>query len=207
MPRCTSTNSLDKDNLLDKWIPTLPILTRAQHRRFIKEQRTIIRTLIRDFFPERQVFYTFFDTPRIVQKDALEDILGIQHIFNEIIFDQRSRTVYVLGPLTRLRGEQDDIPEDPPQFNSDGNQIHTDEEFDKTYGLSQNYMNETMGSKKLCWGSRNSVVWIVMGLISCQKGDSTPWAGARFINGGVLAAQVDRGKITKGDTFFFTTFV
>ncbi len=95
MPRRTSTNSSDKDNLLEEGIPTLPILTHARHRRFIKEQRTIIRTLIRDFSPERQVFYTFFDTPRIVHKDALEDILCVQHAFNEIIFDQRSQTVWV----------------------------------------------------------------------------------------------------------------
>ena len=49
MPRRTSTNSLDKDNLSEESIPTLPILTRLQHRKFIQEQRMIIGTLIRDF--------------------------------------------------------------------------------------------------------------------------------------------------------------
>ena len=95
MPRRTSTNSLDKDNLSEEGNPTLPILTRSQHRKFIEEQRTITETLIRDFSPERQVFYTFFDTPRILHEDALEDIMSVQHAFNEIIFDQRSLTVWV----------------------------------------------------------------------------------------------------------------
>ena len=137
MPRHTSTNSLDKEDLSEEGIPTLPILTHVRHRRFIEEQRTIIRTLIRDFSPERQVFYTLFDTPRIVHKDALEDILCAQHVFNKIIFDQRSRTVWVFyiwklpeGTFTHLQGEQDNIPEGPPQYDSDGNKIHTNNESD-----------------------------------------------------------------------------
>jgi hypothetical protein len=139
MPRRTSTNSLDKDNLAKEGIPTLPILTHAQHRRLIEEQRTIIRTLIQDLSPEHEVFYTYFDTPQIVHKDVLEDILGVQHVIYEIIFDQRSWTVYVFytqnlpkGTFTHLQGEQDDIPEGNPQYDSDGNEIHTEEESDAT---------------------------------------------------------------------------
>ena len=86
---------------------------------------------------QREAFYTFFNMPKIVHEDALEDILGVQHIINEIIFNQRSRTVYVFyirnlpkGTFTRLQGKQDDIPEGLPQYNSDGNKIHTDEESD-----------------------------------------------------------------------------
>jgi hypothetical protein len=136
MPRRTSTNSSDEDDLSEEGIPTLPILTRAQHRRFIEEQRTIISKLIRDFSSDREVFYTILDTPKIVPEDALEDIMGVQHVTYENIFDQRG-TVYVFyirnlpeGTFTRLRGERDDIPEGPPQYDSDGNEIHTDKEFD-----------------------------------------------------------------------------
>ena len=139
MPRRTLTNSLDEDNLSEDGIPTLPILTRAQHRRLIKEQWTIIRTLIRDFSPKRDVYYTLLDMPQIIHEDALEDILEVQLMIYEIIFDQRSRTVYVFytrnlskGTFTCRRGEQDDIPEGPPQYDSDGKEIHTDEESDAT---------------------------------------------------------------------------
>ena len=119
-----------------KKAPTLPILTRSQHRQFIQEQRTIIRTLIRDFSLEREVFYTFFATPKIVHKDALEDILVFKEVIYEIIFDQRGTDFlfYIWnlpkGAFTHLRGEQDDKPEGPPQYDSDGNEIYTNEESD-----------------------------------------------------------------------------
>ena len=119
----------------EEGIQTL-ILTRSQHRRFIEEQKEIIRKLIRDFYPEREVFYTFFDTPKIVHDDALEDILVFKEVIYEIIFDQRGTDFlfYIRdlpeGTFTRLRGERDDIPEGPPQYDSDGNEIHTDEESD-----------------------------------------------------------------------------
>ena len=119
----------------EKGIQTL-ILTCSLHRRLIEEQKEIIRKHIRDFSPEREVFYTFFDTPKIVHEDALEDILVFKEDIYEIIFDQRG-TDFVFyirdlpeGTFTRLRGERDDIPEGPPQYDSDGNEIHTDEESD-----------------------------------------------------------------------------
>ena len=119
----------------EEGIQTL-VLTRSQHRRFLEEQKEIIRKLIRDFYPEREVFYTFFDTPKIVHEDALEDILVFKEVIYEIIFDQRGTDFlfYIRdlpeGTFTRLRGERDDIPEGPPQYDSDGNEIHTDEESD-----------------------------------------------------------------------------
>ena len=119
----------------EEGIQTL-ILTRSLHRRFIEEQKEIIRKLIRVFSPEREVFYTFFDMPKIVHEDALEDILVFKEVIYEIIFDQRGTDFlfYIRdlseGTFTRLRGERDDIPESPPQYNSDGNKIHTDEESD-----------------------------------------------------------------------------
>ena len=88
MPRRTSTNSSDEDDLSEEGIPTLPILTRAQRWRFIEEQPTIIRALIRGSYLEREVFYTFFATSKIVYNDTLDDILGVQHVIYEIIFDQ-----------------------------------------------------------------------------------------------------------------------
>jgi hypothetical protein len=134
MPR--RTYSSDKDDLSKESIPTLPVQTRAQQRMFIEEQREIIRTLISKSFPEQVVYYTLFDSSTI-HDDAIESILGVQSVIREIIFDQRSRTVFVFysrlipdGTFILLRGERDDIPEGPPQYDSDGNEIDTDEEFD-----------------------------------------------------------------------------
>jgi len=132
----TSTYSLDKDDHSEVSIPTLPILTRAQQRRFIDEQKRIIRTLISKSFPEQVVYYTCFGSST-VHDDALESILGVQSVIREIIFDQRSRTVFKFysrllpdGKFILLRGERDDIPEGPPKYNSDGNKIETEEESD-----------------------------------------------------------------------------
>ena len=130
MPR--STYSSDEDDLSKESIPTLPVQTRAQQRRFIEEQREIIRTLISKSFPEQAVYYTLFDSSTI-HDDAIESILGVQSVIREIIFDQRSRTVFVFysrllpdGAFILLRGERDDILEGPPQYDSDGNEIDTD---------------------------------------------------------------------------------
>jgi len=89
-PTQTTINIIKEHLMPDKEevIPTL-ILTRSQHRRFIEEQKEIIRKLIRDFYPEREVFYTFFNTPKIVHDDTLEDILVFKEVIYEIIFDQR----------------------------------------------------------------------------------------------------------------------
>jgi len=132
----TSTYSSDDDNHSEVSIPTLPILTRAQQRRFIDEQKKIIRTLISKSWPGQVVYYTCFGSST-VHDDALESILGVQSVIQEIIFDQRSRTVFKFysrllpdGTFILLRGERDDIPEGPPQYDSDGNEIDTDEESD-----------------------------------------------------------------------------
>ena len=136
MPRRTSINSSDEDDSSKEGILTLPILTRAQRWRFIEKQQRILRKLIRDLAPDRVVFYTLFDTPQIVHDDTLEDILIVQHVIYEIIFDQRDRNTFVFysrdlpeGTFTRVRGERDDIPEGPPNFDSEGHKILTDEDF------------------------------------------------------------------------------
>ena len=131
-----STYSSDEDNQSEVSIPSLPILTRAQQQRFIEEQKKIIRTLTSKSFPYQIVYYTCFGSST-VHDDALESILGFQSVIREIIFDQRSRTVFKfysrllpVGTFILLRGERDDIPEGPPQYDSDGNEIDTDEESD-----------------------------------------------------------------------------
>jgi len=113
----------------------LPILTRAQRRRFIEEQQKILQKLIRTYSSDRTVFYTLFDTPSVLYVE-LEELLGVQKVIYEIIFDQTSRTTFVFysrdiphSTFTRVRGERSDIPEGPPNYDSDGNKIISEEDF------------------------------------------------------------------------------
>ena len=86
-------------------------------------------------YPKRTVFYTLFDTLGVFD-DELEELLGVQKVIYEIIFDQTSRTTFVFysrdiphGTFTRVRGERSDIPEGPPNYDSDGNEIISEEDF------------------------------------------------------------------------------
>ena len=90
MSRRTSTRSSDDSTLSEESTPALPILTRSQQRRFIQEQWTVIESLMRDFSPDQQVYYTLYDSPRDAQDGALEEIMGVQKVINEIIFGRRS---------------------------------------------------------------------------------------------------------------------
>jgi hypothetical protein len=128
-----STYSSDEDDLSEISTPTLPILTRAQQQRYIDEQKKIIRTLISESSSEQVVYYTCFGSSTI-HDDALESLLGVQSVVREIIFDQSSRTEFVFysrllpdGTFILLQGERDDIPDGPPQYDSDGNEIDIDE--------------------------------------------------------------------------------
>ena len=88
MPRRTSTNSSGNDEQSEEGTPTLPSLTQTQLRWFISEQRNIISALIEDYSSDRVIYYTTFDSPGIVHNDELGDILGVEAILYEIIFDQ-----------------------------------------------------------------------------------------------------------------------
>ncbi len=108
----------------------MPTLTRAQLRRFISEQRIIISALIKDYSPDRVIYYTTFDSPGIVHNDKLRDIRGVETIIYEIIFDQESQNIFVFyirelpdGTFTCCQGERDDISDGPPRYDSDGNSI------------------------------------------------------------------------------------
>ena len=66
----------------------------------------------------------------------LEELLGVQKVIHEIIFDQTSRTTFAYynrdiphSTSTRVQGERSNIPEGPPNYNSDGNEILSEEDF------------------------------------------------------------------------------
>jgi len=149
MPR-SLTNYSDKDESPEGGYPALPILTRVQRLRFTEKQQRIIIKLIRDFSLDQTVHYTLLDMPKIVHDNTLGDILRVQHIIYEIIYDQRSRNIFVFysrdlpkSTFTRLQGERDNIPEGPPQFDSDGHEILTDKEFSHSDGEENNTDKES----------------------------------------------------------------
>ena len=137
MPRRTSPNSSGNDEQSEEGTPTLPTLTRAQFRRFNSKQRIIVSALIEDYSSDRAIYYTTFDSPEVFHNDELGDILGVEAIIYEIIFDQESRNIFVFyicelpdGTFSRCRGERDNISDGPPRYSLDGNSIRTDEESD-----------------------------------------------------------------------------
>ena len=84
---------------------------------------------------DRTVFYTLFDTPGVFDAE-FEELLGETTVIYEIIFDQTSQTVFTYyrrdlphSTFTRVRGERSDIPEGPPNYDSNGNEIISEEDF------------------------------------------------------------------------------
>ena len=66
----------------------------------------------------------------------LEELLGENKVIYEIIFDQTKRTIfsYYLRDLlhstfTRVRGERSNIPEGPPDYDSDGSEIISEADY------------------------------------------------------------------------------
>jgi hypothetical protein len=135
MPRSISSYHSDEDSsVVEVGTPYLPTLTRSQRQRFLEDQRRIIRKIIRKYARDRTVFYTSFDTPGVFDAE-LEELLGETKVIYEIIFDQTGRTVFNYysrdlphSTFSRIRGERRDIPEGPPAYDSDGNEIRSDED-------------------------------------------------------------------------------
>ena len=66
----------------------------------------------------------------------LEELLGENKVIYEIIFDQTSRTIFsyyrrnlLHSTFTRVRGERSNIPEGPPDYNSNGNKIISEADY------------------------------------------------------------------------------
>ncbi len=98
-----------------------PVLTCEERRWFLDIQRIIIRTLISEFWLEREVYYTTFNRPfGRVYEAALVDILELEDLIYEIIFDRERRELYnsdvrifPRGTFARIHEHRWDIPEGP----------------------------------------------------------------------------------------------
>ena len=135
MPRSISSYHSDEDSSMGAGTPYLPTLTQSQRQRFLEDQKRIIRHIIRSYARDRTVFYTSFDTPGVSDAE-LEELLGETTVIYEIIFDQTSRTVFTYyhrdlshSTFTQIRGERRDIPEGPPDYDSNGSEIISEEAY------------------------------------------------------------------------------
>jgi hypothetical protein len=135
MPRSISSYHSDEDSSVGVGTPYLPTLTRSLRQRFLEDQKRIIRHIIRKYARDRTVFYTSFDTPGVFDAE-LEELLGENKVIYEIIFDQTSRTIFSYfrrdlphSTFTRVRGERSNIPEGPPDYDSDGNEIISEADY------------------------------------------------------------------------------
>ncbi len=92
-------------------------------------QRIVIRTLLREFWLEREVHYTTFNPPfGIVHEGAFADILELDLVIYEIIFARERRELYVFyvwnfpeGTFIHVCHHRYNIPEGPNNGNDNDN--------------------------------------------------------------------------------------
>jgi len=78
-PGSISSYHSDEDSSLEVGTPHLSILTQVQHRRFLEDQKRIIRHIIRKHSSDQTVFYTLFHTPDVFDV-KLEELLGVNKV-------------------------------------------------------------------------------------------------------------------------------
>jgi hypothetical protein len=114
----------DDDN--DNRDNPFPVLSCEERSRYIEKQRVLIRSLIIEFGLEREVHYTTFNPPfGFVYEGALADILELDHVMYEIIYEREKREVYYFyvrnfpgGTMIPVRADQYDMAE-PPSSDDD----------------------------------------------------------------------------------------
>ena len=122
----------------------IPRLTRAQRLNCLRVQRDFIHELIdnKDLGPHLKIAFFFDSSDPTPYVDFAEDLLKESQIILKLAFRLAGDT-YAYGVFFRNREtkweeievtsnfwQQDDISEGPPQYDSDGNEIYTDEESD-----------------------------------------------------------------------------
>ncbi len=71
------------------------VLSCEERSRYIEKQRFLIRSLIEEFGLEREVHYTTFNPPfGIIYEGALADLLELDLVIYEIIYERKKREVY-----------------------------------------------------------------------------------------------------------------
>ncbi len=104
-----------------------PVLSCGECIRYIEKQRIAIRSLIEEFGLEREVHYTTFNPPfGFVYEGALKDLLVLDLVIYEIIYERERRELYLFyarnrpgGTMIPVRASQYDMEEGPSSNDDD----------------------------------------------------------------------------------------
>ncbi len=122
-----------------------PVLSCEERSRYIEKQRFLIRSLIEEFGLEREVHHTTFNPPfGIVYEGALADLLELDLVIYEIIYEREKRDVHYFyvrnfpgGTMIPVRGDRYDMEEGPSSNDDkdnedeDNNDVNDDVDNDK----------------------------------------------------------------------------
>ena len=105
----------------------IPVLSFEEGIRYIEKQRIAIRSLIEEFGLEREVHYTIYNHPfGFVYEGALKDLLVLDLVIYEIIYERERRELYLFyarvretGTMIPVRAERDDMEEGPTSDDDD----------------------------------------------------------------------------------------
>ena len=108
-------------------INPIPVLSFEERIRYIEKQRIAIRSLIEEFGLERVVHYTIYNRPfGFVYEGALKDLLVLDLVIYEIIYERERRELYLFyarvretGTMIPVRAERDDMEEGPSSDDDD----------------------------------------------------------------------------------------
>jgi hypothetical protein len=108
-------------------INPIPVLSFEERIRYIEKQRIAIRSLIEEFGLERVVHYTIYNRPfGFVYEGALKDLLVLDVVIYEIIYERERRELYHFyarnrpgGTMIPVRAERDDMEEGPTSDDDD----------------------------------------------------------------------------------------
>ncbi len=111
----------------DDNINPIPVLSFEERIRYIEKQRIAIRSLIEEFGLERVVHYTIYNRPfEFVYEGALKDLLILDLVIYEIIYERKRRELYHFyarvretGTMIPARAERDDMEEGPTSDDDD----------------------------------------------------------------------------------------
>ena len=126
------------------YVNPFPVLSCEEHIRYIEKQRIAIQSLIEEFGLEREVHYTTFNPPfGFVYEGALKDLLVLDLIIYEIIYESERRELYLLyarnrpgGTMIPVRASRYDMEEGPSSDDDD------DKDDDNNDDIKDNVKND-----------------------------------------------------------------